>query len=116
MTSPNEGPTAAATPASRPTDSRNIAIGAGVGIPLGLLALAATIALLYRDRKIKKQIRQLQEYTKKANEKPIAEVVNYDSEGSIQREYELETGIDRAELRAGHGHHEAPDRQLHELR
>ena len=48
-------------PLVHPTDSRNIATGAGVGVPLGIKALAATIALLYRDREVKKQIRQLQE-------------------------------------------------------
>lgn len=71
---------------------------------------------MYRDRKVKKQIRQLQENIERSNEKPIAEGLNYESEDSVQREYELETGIDRAELRAGYAHHEAPDRQLHELR
>ena len=74
------------------------------------------MALLFRDRKVKKQIRQLQENIKRSNEKPIVEALNYESEDSAQREYELETGIDRAELRGGFSHHEAPDRQLHELR
>ena len=69
---------------------------------------------MYRDRKVKKQIRQLQEKSSN-NEKPAQEVLHDESSNPIQEDFELETGIDRAELRAGHDRHEAPNQQLYEL-
>lgn len=86
-----------------------------MGVPLGLLALGATTLLLYRDRRIKKQIRQLQDHLKDNSEIPSQQGVEEGPKDPVISEAELETGIDRGELGAGHDSHEAPDRQLHEM-
>lgn len=89
-----------------------------MGIPLGILALGATAMLLYRDRRVKKQIRQLQEYVRAGSEGPTQQNVQDEPKAPtyVYGEAELETGIDRGELIAGDQSHEAPDRQLYEMR
>ena len=86
-----------------------------MGVPLGILAFAATALLLYRDRRIKKQIRQLQDHLKDSSESPTQQGVQEESKDIVSNEIELETGVDRRELEAGHDSHEAPGRQLYEM-
>ena len=118
LISPTEALPPSATAIQQPSDSRNIAIGAGVGVPLGILALGATAMLLYRDRRVKKQIRQLQEHLRTGSEIPLQQNVQGEAKAPsyVYGEAELETGIDRAELRASDQSHEAPGRQLYEMR
>ena len=86
-----------------------------MGVPLGILAFGATALLLYRDRRVKKQIRQLQDHLKDSSDSPNQQGEQEESKDNVSDEIELETGIDRGELGAGHDRHEAPGRQLYEM-
>ncbi|CAF9922787.1 MAG: hypothetical protein HETSPECPRED_005150 [Heterodermia speciosa] len=60
---PSTSPTTSSSPTSsaapKSSNSHNIAIGAGIGIPLGLIALSVIGFLLYRDRRNKQLIREM---------------------------------------------------------
>ena len=98
---------------SKPVDSpshdssHSLAIGAGVGVPLGTILFVGLIILLYRMKSIKRQMIELRSHMSKAqasaSEQDIAKT-------PLQVSYELETGIDRGELSAGHMRHEMPER------
>ena len=86
-----------------------------MGVPLGILALGATALLLYRDRRIKKQICQLQDHLKDNSESTSPKGEEEGAKDPVFNEVELETRVDRGELGAGHNSHEAPGRQLYEM-
>ena len=100
--------------------SHAVAIGVGVGVPVGLLLLAFLLYLLYRERRTKQEIHDLQEHIQKAERKSLEPEVptfgaHENSKRSTLANHELDTGLDRGELTAGYGRHELEGRQRLEV-
>ena len=77
--------------------------------------LVVIVMLLYRDRRVKKEIRQLQNHLKSNNESQTQHGIQNELNASVYGEVELDIGVDRGELRADHDHHEAFGRQIYEM-
>ena len=98
------------------TTSQAAAIGAGIGVPIGILLLASLLYLLYRERRTKKQIHDLQAHVQKAerqstdlNKQVLPGAGEQDTSRSPAR-FEMDTGMDRGELAAGYSMHEMAGR------
>lgn len=73
--------------------------------------LAALVYLLHRERKTKKQIRDLQAHMQRPEGKPSEQdMPELTSKTSPRANLELDPGIDRGELMAGDGRHEMAGR------
>ena len=97
------------TPIATPQSSNNhsVALGVGIGVPLGAFIFAALAMLLYRDRRSKKAIRDLQVSMPNAKGAMIVQDSS-EFQGQYSEENELPTGFDRRELPTGHEDHKMP--------
>lgn len=103
--------------------SQAATIGVSVGVPVGCLLLALLLYLLYRERRTKRQIRDLQAHMQKTESQPRDQNGrNHPESGfhgdpkiSGQWTHELETGPDRRELSGGNENHEMAGRPRWEM-
>ena len=105
---PSPSPTSTPSVPASSFNNHSVAYGAGIGVPLGVLIFAALAMLLYRDRRNKKAIQNLQA-SLSTNRKAISDQEPLDiSGGPPHRRNELSGGIDRGELPTGRAHQELP--------
>ena len=104
---PSPSPTSTPSAPAPSSNQRSVALGAGIGVPLGVLVLAAIAMLLYRDRRNKKAIQDLQA-SLPTNRKAIFDQQPLNISGPPNGRHELPPGIDRGELSTGREHQELP--------
>lgn len=101
-------------PTAQPTDNHSVALGAGIGVPLGVLLLVILGLLIYRDRRTRKRIADLQNLMSNAKGPTSGQTVS-EIEGFGHQLHELPTGLDRGELPNGYENHELPDGPRQEM-